>query len=429
MSLVLGVASVAYAGAVVELVATSANPLNPAGTFDPDEIVTVEVHLRHSVDDVDRLLRHIQFNLEDTHVDLLAGLSLPETHGLATPAVNFWDFSSTTACDGDPAQCGIGHWVDDDRAGGPTGIAIAYHAAVPAPPTVPDDTGPNTDAQLVLPGASASSVRVGVLQIQMPVAAGSYPLDVMNSDAPSAETAARISYGFEASNASWTDLTPVTIWGAGTPDLTGGTLTMTVAPSAGTAKWESVKFYPFIFEVLGPLDIGLEIPGDGSYAEPRINGVSRVTVTFSGPVNRARAENSANVVVTGCNFLTPVDMGPIAITPSLRADDRTLDIVFVPGLPNEAVYDMELVNQQTVGGRDVTDGTTRSFAVLFGDFDPTNQVAAADLAGIRGRINDFTSPSDVDSVRADQNLSGQVTAADIANARSDFNNLAVALCP
>ena len=44
-SLLLGLASTAQAGVVIELVATSADRFQPCGQFGSNEVVTVEVYL------------------------------------------------------------------------------------------------------------------------------------------------------------------------------------------------------------------------------------------------------------------------------------------------------------------------------------------------------------------------------------------------
>ena len=401
LSLVLGVASIARGEAVDIVPQSSANPLNPAGTYDPGEPVTVDVNISQ-VGGSEHLLRLVQFNLTNT-----------ATEFSIDPIA--WEAST-------------GHYLDVNPAGGPPGVAAAYYYEVNT------DLGPNPSAQLAMP--AGGSVKVATLNITMPSMPGSYLLDLMNAGEADPELHARVSYGFGCDEVGALcdnaldhpdETLDVTFVEAGV-GLTDGTYMFTVANEAGIAKWESIKHYPFILEEMGPMDIGLEILADGTFSEPRVDGVTKITVTFSGPVDRTRAENVANIVIDGCSLMTPVDVSG-TYTPTLRADDMTLDLVFSPSMPGETVYEITLNNQQTVGGRDVTGNTMRTFAVLFGDQDPTNEVAAADLSGIRSLFSTFTSPSNIGSVRADLDLTGEVVAADYSAARSNMGDIALDLCP
>ena len=199
LSLVLGVAAIARADAIVEFGASySANPLNPAGYYDPGEAVTVDVYVTQ-VGGAEHLLRLVQFNLTGTN----AALSI-----------------DTVTLD-----ASAGHYLDADLAGGPAGIASAYYY------TDPGDLGPNA-AQLVMP--AGGSVKVATLDITLPGAAGDYVLDLLNAGETDAELHGRVSYGFGCDAASacdngfHTDATaPVTFLEAGA-GLTEGTMTLHV---------------------------------------------------------------------------------------------------------------------------------------------------------------------------------------------------------
>ncbi len=201
VSLVLGLASVAQGGAVVELKPScSSNPYNPLGYYDAAEVVTVEVFVGQT-GGTDHLIRLVRLNMDETDGNLAIG-----------PVDWVTDDAS--------------HYEDGDLAGGPDGVATAYYYE--------EDTnlGPNPVAQLTLPGDG--EVKVAEFSVTMPVTEGDYMLDVVVA-------ASAVAFGFDCDPTSTVcdrfamdgDV-PVTIWYGGV-DLTGGELMLHMIDQALTS--------------------------------------------------------------------------------------------------------------------------------------------------------------------------------------------------
>lgn len=150
--LVLGMASVVQAGVVLEAVPSpsGASDYNPCWSYGPGEVATVELFLTNDGAAVD--LRMIHVRTDGTDGDL--GLT-----GFA------WG----------PAEFNAAHYKDEDLAGGPAGVSVAYK-----------ELAPDSIAQFTL-GAGATE-SVGTLTITMPGTTGDYTLDLSSS---------KVSYGFE----------------------------------------------------------------------------------------------------------------------------------------------------------------------------------------------------------------------------------------
>jgi hypothetical protein len=174
-------------------------------------VVVVDFRLVQDGGGVDHALRMIQFDL--TMTDGAFGL----------PPVDFWDFSSVPACIVDPADCGIDHYIDGDRTDvrpwGNNALVIAFGSA--------DELGENLNKQLVLPGSG--EVTVAQLTVNVPVAAGNYMLDVVNTNETDVDMGAQVRWGF-GMNINSENLTAWRASGA-SPDLTGGELEFCVGPA------------------------------------------------------------------------------------------------------------------------------------------------------------------------------------------------------
>lgn len=360
--MVLALATLARADAIVELV-----PQNGAGPFPPNSIQKVDVRLRQSPMGANQLLRHVQFNTQDTDGSLT--LTLPITHSPTAGDIRFWHFGSTSQCGGFPTQCGGGHYIDASLASGPPGLGIAYFST-DVPPVVPDDLGPNTMAQITLPG-NGTAVKVGEIDVQMPSTpnAGPFRLNVMNADAASAESAARLIFGFQANPGPWNDTTPVTTWGAtgASPKLTGGTLNLFTGASVDVEAdtWTSVGLHGM---TVG--EVGLPIPDDGTYTEPRSTGINKLIVHYTGPVEASGAVAS---VPAACDAdAQPVNLAGITIS-TAQGDPDEVVITFNPKLPGSAFtahvpakYRIVLSGVTDLGGGPVAD-SERVLTVVLGD--------------------------------------------------------------
>ena len=176
LSLVLGLASVAQAGAVLEF------GVPPYGAGDT---VTVDIFLKQDPVGSDVLIRLVELHMDDT--DPALGLS------------NFqWAFGAVV------------HYKDADLAGGPAGVACAYYYEVPG------DLGPNPGAQLTLPG-NGSSVLIGTIDVTLPdpFDQPAY-LNVLNADDADPDLVSLVAFGFDLGD------DPVTAWRASDLSLSGG---------------------------------------------------------------------------------------------------------------------------------------------------------------------------------------------------------------
>ena len=176
LSLVLGLASVAQAGAVLEFV------VPPYGAGDT---VSVDIVLKQDPVGSNVLIRLAELHMDDT--DPALGLS------------NFqWAFGA------------VGHYKDEALAGGPEGVACAYYYEVPG------DLGPNPGAQLTLPG-NGSSVLIGTIDVTLPDPFDQPAwLNVLNADDADPDLSALVAFGFDLGD------DPVTAWRASDLSLSGG---------------------------------------------------------------------------------------------------------------------------------------------------------------------------------------------------------------
>jgi len=231
--MVLAVASVVQAGTQIRLVPqnVSSNALNPIGHYLPGEVVNVNVYAVQTPAGPDHLMRLAKFHFDASSPALTIG------------SIAFGAYKAT------------GHYVDESLTTGPAGIAAAYFFANAA------SLGPNPANQLLLPG-NGTPALVGSFTVTMPVAAGSYTLDVMNAAGANNDVKAAVTYGFgctapDACAAGHADGTfPVTTDrpGAG---LTGGTLALTTnTPTVLVAGVPATPPQNAIIRVTHPLDGG-----------------------------------------------------------------------------------------------------------------------------------------------------------------------------
>ena len=138
---------IAQAGVDIQFVATP----NQA-TYTPGQVVQVDVNLVQTPAGSAHSLRLVQFDFAAATNDAFPAIGLVSTHPTAMGGINFWDFSSKAGCTGTPANCGAGHFVDDEFVGpgilGPDLLAIAYYFTDPANLTE------NLAAQLSLPAST-----------------------------------------------------------------------------------------------------------------------------------------------------------------------------------------------------------------------------------------------------------------------------------
>jgi len=224
IGLSLALASVAQAGVVVNLVRTP-----DKGAYNAGEVVDVEVFLQQDTIDVDHFLRQIQFDLNASNPALV--LALPKTHErtfVTTDDVFFWYFGSLNRCTTIPAICGEFHFLvqalNSTVNPGP-GIISATYGIDNFDNTV--KLARDTGIQLKLPG-DGTAVKVGQLKVTMPLASGSYKLDLINAAEANADKGGQVRYGFSLGGTTET----ITAWKANGGQVTGGTYTFVVGGDA-----------------------------------------------------------------------------------------------------------------------------------------------------------------------------------------------------
>lgn len=263
LSLSVAMASIAQADVVVNLVRTP-----DQATYTAGQVVDVEVFLAQDTVSADHYLRQIQFDLNasDSALPLKKigafgpGIDLVKTHlkGTLTTQddVFFWSFGSIARCAATPSTCGEKHFlvhkfatctggtqngelcrVDADCPGGTcaviapgTGILSAtYGIDTQFDPLVPPTVKltQDTTIQIKLPG-NQSSVKVGQLQITLPVAAGSYTLDLLNLSESNVDKGGQVRFGFSLAGTE-----TITRWRASAGQMTGGTYTFVVGGDRG----------------------------------------------------------------------------------------------------------------------------------------------------------------------------------------------------
>jgi len=190
LGLVLAFASAANANTVVRLVPNIPQPMDG---YDMGQSLSVSVFLDNQTASA-RFLRGVQLDFADTNpaIDLVDNFE--------------FDFSTVPFLD----------------------AFYAVFSAVPKPAAVYSTPSFNMNGMFRLP-ASPDALRLGEIDLTLPMAPGDYTLDVLNRDDTNQNNGAFITFGFGLTPAD-----PVTLWRADgtTPAgaLTGGNLVLTVVP-------------------------------------------------------------------------------------------------------------------------------------------------------------------------------------------------------
>lgn len=196
-TLVLAVASPAFAGAIIDLVpSAAASKFNPCGAYAAGEVVTIEVFIGQDPAATGRYLRLMQLDFTTSDDEVV-------------PSAISWENTSN-------------HFQHlDDLGGSNKRYSNTFHGDLVTP-----DLGLDTTRQLLLPG-DGSMVKAGEFTLTMPGTPGDFTLNVLNAGSSDPDRGAQIRFGYSLSG---TD--PVTVWRADTGDLTGGLLNMSVVDQA-----------------------------------------------------------------------------------------------------------------------------------------------------------------------------------------------------
>jgi hypothetical protein len=194
---VLSPISIAYAGAVIDLVPTEPGP------YLPEQHLDVQVFLTQEPGGEDVYLRLLQLDFRDTD----PGITLDDTFR--------FDYSAQGVCVQNPALCGAQHLEFPELSRAPL-VATVYLGYVHDP-----------ELQIGLP--AEGTINVGSFGMTLPTQPGQYVLDVLNAD----ETfylgrTAQIRFGFEQPGDPYTIWRPIDDWA-----IAGGVFRPTTIAGAG----------------------------------------------------------------------------------------------------------------------------------------------------------------------------------------------------
>ena len=378
------VASPSYAG--VADVEVLFNVQGVSAPYDPGSTIIVDVLLsRVATGDV-LPVRMLQLDFSASHPDLGLALSLTHDPDLVSDQIHFWYFTGafTGIClTDDAADCGQNHYLEDDLAGTrPDVISMAYLGFAA-----------NTFEELMIPGDSAQSIKVGVIEVTLPVNPGFYILDLMNAtlDDPDAGGAE-----LHASH----DL-PLTPFRAFDGTLGGVPLELEVGDPCTPANID-----------FAALDL-TEYPCDASLSR---NGNNVLRFLFDITLDKVPAPGDIEI-----NEL----QGPGVYGPDISASfDITIENLNVlkitevgTVLSNETWYAVRNIGNWGEAGDFEVD-----YAVVYGDADGFGGTSFGDLAAIFNVLqNGLPANSLTDSSRFDIDGFGGISFGDIA-AAFNFNN-------
>ena len=209
LCILLAGSSAALGGVEVVLSPTTAGP------YSPGETVAVDVLLSQVPSGDPQLLRLVQLDLSASDAGLT--IVLPTTHAAAS--LKFWDFITVPDCLADDADCGAGHFIDDELPGlfppGPDVISITYVGDLTDPNN--PDLNENFNRQWLLMG-DGTAKKIGQLRITLPAGTlpSSCPLDVLNAGETDVAFGARVDFGFGEDGR--------TTWRASAGEITGDAL-------------------------------------------------------------------------------------------------------------------------------------------------------------------------------------------------------------
>jgi len=204
-------------------------------------------------------------------------------------------------------------------------------------------------------------------------------------------------------------------------------------------EWESVLTHSRPGVDIGP--VGLEIPDDGTFSEPR-NLIRKIVVTFDLPIDPASVTKE-NVNICGLkpgdepDTFVPVYLGGIAITVKTSDGDTKLEINFEPGLPDFARYHISIKGIYGYFGplKPGDGGLSRILTALRGDARMDLRVNSTDVGAARFLVGatDPIDPTIPIEVRCDVSLDARVNSTDVGGIRSliprDARNIPNPVCP
>ncbi len=171
----------------------------------------------------------------------------------------------------------------------------------------------------------------------------------------------------------------------------------------------------------------LEILDDGSFSEPRSDGIGKLIVTFDeamDPVSFFPA--SVEIAGTDANG-DPVDLTGVTIGTSLRNGDTEGVITFSPALPNYAMYLASVIGVTDIASNGLSGDNDRIVTALTGDASGDLRVNVTDYSLVRGARTKLIGAGNVSEVRCDASCDGRVNTADMSQIRPHVGNDATAI--
>lgn len=208
-----------------------------------------------------------------------------------------------------------------------------------------------------------------------------------------------------------------------------GTIDSCEAVAPNILMWESMATHGN-----GVGEVGLEIPGDESFTEPRLSGISKLVVTFDGAIDPGSIAGS--LTMSACTIGdVAVDLSGVTPSYSTAMGDSQLVIEFSPALPGSGInedpvrYRMEIAGVTGAGGAAMNTGdSVRIMRALLADVNGDGNVNTTDINGTR-TIRDMLGGANIDPnepnmllrnfmVRADVNIDGRANTTDMNAVRT-----------
>ncbi len=164
-------------------------------------------------------------------------------------------------------------------------------------------------------------------------------------------------------------------------------------------------------------EVLLAIADDGSFSEPRADGINKLILSFSEAIDPVSfIPTSVEIAGLDANNVA-VDLGGVSIATSLRADDTEGVITFTPALPDCARYLVRVIGVTDTESNLLTGDNDRILTALVGDIYEDLYVNVTDHSYTRVARTRLIDPGNIDEVRADISLDGRINVIDLSRIR------------
>ena len=170
-------------------------------------------------------------------------------------------------------------------------------------------------------------------------------------------------------------------------------------PVAAIAKWEVLTTHGKTHD--------LAVAMAENYIESRAAGVTRLRLTFTGPIDRKTLTASALSIVGQAGG----DMADLIGGLSLEEGDTVLVVDLLDKLPDKDRYTLALSDDvRSRSGTSLAGSKARHIGTLAGDVDASGTVSLADVMEIRSQLGKTL---DSRNARCDLDCSGDISEADL----------------